>query len=160
MSEWGEKQTFIKFCVKLELSSTETIHMIQKAAAIGNWWLTVSSPVHLLMYHVLCRGFWEASNHSGDSVTLQPRFGALWLLAFPKTKITFERKEISDHWWNSGKYDGAADGDWENCVMSQGAYWSIIILCTMFLISCIFFNKCLYFSYNMSVYFLDRPHRY
>ena len=28
---------------------------------------------------------------------LQPRFGALRLLAFPKTKITFEREEISDH---------------------------------------------------------------
>ena len=33
---------------------------------------------------------------------LQPRFGALWLLAFPKTKITFEREDISDSWWDSG----------------------------------------------------------
>ena len=44
------------------------------------------------------------------------QFEALWLLAFPQTKITFEREEISDHWWDSGKYDVAADGDWENCV--------------------------------------------
>ena len=28
---------------------------------------------------------------------LHPRFWALWFLAFPKTKITFERKEISDY---------------------------------------------------------------
>ena len=42
---------------------------------------------------------------------LQPRSGALWLLAFPKTKITLEREEISDHWWDSGKYDGAAPGN-------------------------------------------------
>ena len=54
--------------------------------------------------------FCETSNHPGDSATLQPRFGVPWLLAFPKTRITFEREVISDHWWNSGKYDGAADG--------------------------------------------------
>ena len=54
---------------------------------------------------------------------LQPRFGALWLLAFPKTKITFERGEISDHWWDSRKYDRAADGNWEDCVRSQSAHF-------------------------------------
>ena len=42
---------------------------------------------------------------------LQDRFGALWLLAFPKTKITCEKEEISDHRWDSGKCNGAADGD-------------------------------------------------
>ena len=81
--------------------------------------------------------------------SLQPTFGALWLLAFPKTKITFEREEISHCPWDSGKYKGAADGHWENCVGSQGAYfkrdWGIIVLCTVFLVSCIFFNKCLFF---------------
>ena len=91
---------------------------------------------------------------------IQPRFGTLWLLAFPKTKITFEREGISDRWWDSGKYDGAADGDWENCVRSWGVYfdgdWSIIVLGTIFLLSCIFFNKCLYFSYYMAGYLLDR----
>ena len=40
--------------------------------------------------------FGKTSNHSGDSALLQPRLGALRLLAFPKTKITFERGEISD----------------------------------------------------------------
>ena len=49
--------------------------------------------------------FGDTSNHPGDSVPLQPRFGALRHLAFPKTKIIFERDEIS------GKYDGTADGD-------------------------------------------------
>ena len=91
----------------------------------------------LLVRHVSCRVFGEASNHPGDSAPLQPRFGTLRLLAFPKTKITFEREEISDHQWDSGKHNRAADGDWENCVMSQGAYfegdWGIMVLCTMFL---------------------------
>ena len=41
---------------------------------------------------------------------------------------------------DSGKYDdGAADGNWENCARSQGAYfegnWGITVLCAMFLVS-------------------------
>ena len=63
----------------------------------------------------------ETLNYPGDSALLQPRFGALQLLAFPKTKITFEREEMSDHQRDSGKYDKAADGDWENYGRSQGA---------------------------------------
>ena len=94
---------------------------------------------HLLLHHVSCRVFGKTSHHPGDSAPLQPRFGALQLLAFPKTKTTFEREEISDCWWDSGKYKGAADGDWENWVRSQGAYfegdWGVIVLCTIFLVS-------------------------
>ena len=136
--------------------------MTQKATAMGNWWLAASSWQCACSCIMSCAEiFGETSNHPGDSAPLQPRFGALWLLAFPKTKITFEREEISDHQWDLGKYNGAADGDWENCVRSQGAYflgdWGVIVLCTMFLIFCIFFNKCLYFSYYMAGYLLDRP---
>ena len=83
--------------------------------------------------------FWETSNHPGDSTPLQPRFGTLQILTFPKTKITFEREEILDHQWYSEKYNRTADGDWENCVRSQGAYfegdWGITVLHTMFLVS-------------------------
>ena len=90
--------------------------MIQRAAAMGTWWLAASLPQCACSCTMSGAEFFgKRSNHLGDSVTLQPRFGALWLLAFPKTKITFEREEISDHGWDSGKYDGAADGDWENC---------------------------------------------
>ena len=114
-----------------------------------------------LMHHVSCRVFGKTSSHPGDSAPLQPRFGTLWLLAFPKTKITFEREKTSDHRWGSRKYDRAADGYWENCVRSQGPYferdWGFFVQCTMFLVSCIF-NKCLYFSYYMAGDLLDRPH--
>ena len=123
MTEWVEQGICIKFCIKLEHSSTETIWMIQKAAAMGNWWLAASSQQHshsCITSHV--EFFWETSNDPGDSAPLEPRLGTLWLLAFPQTKIIFEREEISDHSWDSGKYDGAADGDWENYVRSQGAY--------------------------------------
>ena len=157
MTESVESQICIRFCIKLEHSPTETIRMTQKATAVGNWWLAARSD------NLPTRAGFSGgtSNHPGNSAPLQPGFGALWLLAFPKTKISFEREEISDHGWDSGKYYGAADGDWENCVRSQGAYlegdWDIIVLCTMFLVACIFFSKCLYFSYYMAGYLLDRP---
>ena len=114
---------------------------------------------HPLMHHVSGRVFWWNIKSPRWLTHLQSRFGVLQLLAFPKTKITFERKEVLDRWWGSGKYDRAAEGDLENRVRSQDAYfegdWGVIVLCTMFLVFCIFFNKCLYFSYYMAGYFLD-----
>ena len=159
---WVQQWICIKFCVRLEHSSTETIHMIQKAAAMGNWWLAASSQQHThLCITSYAEIFGKASNHPGDVTYLQPRFSTLQLLAFPKTKITFEMEKISHCRWDSGKYDRAAHGNWENCVRSQGAYfegdWGIIVLCAMFLVSCIFFNKCLCFSYCMAGYLLDWP---
>ena len=76
-----------------------------------------------LTHHILCSFFCETSYHPGDSAPLQPQFGALGLLAFPNTKITFEREEISDSWWNSGEYNGAADDNWENCEVPRCLLW-------------------------------------
>ena len=116
----------------------ETISMIQKVTAMGNWWLAALSYQHT--HSPISFGvevFVETSNRPGDSAPLLPRFGARRLLAFPKIKIAFEREEISDHWWDLGKYDGAADGNCENYVRSQGTYLEgdrgIIVLCTCFL---------------------------
>ena len=113
MTEWVEQLICIKFCIKLEHSSTEALWMIQKAAAMGNWWLAASSRQHVHSC-ITSRAefFGETSNHLGDSAPLQPRFDALWLLAFPQTKVTFEGEGISDCWWDSGKYNRAADGNW------------------------------------------------
>ena len=147
--------------MKLEHSSMETIWMSQKAAAMGYWWLAVSSGRHTHSCIMSCAVFCGTSNYPGDPALLQPRFHAPSILAFPQTKITFENEEISDCQWDSGRYDGAADGDWGNCVRSQGPYfdgdWGIIVLCTMFLVSYIFLHKCLYFSNYMTGYLLDRP---
>ena len=43
MTERVEQWMCSKFCVKVEHSSMKTIWMIQKAAAMGNWWLAASS---------------------------------------------------------------------------------------------------------------------
>ena len=152
MTEWVK--ICIKFCIKLEHSSTETIQMTQKAAAMGNWWLTTSSQHCSLSCITSCAElFWWnfKSPRWLSSLTAQ-----IWCPAtssFPKTKITFEREEISDHQWDSEKYNGAANGNWENCVRSQGAYFEgdsgVIVLCTIFLVFCISFSKWLYFSYYM-----------
>ena len=150
MTEQTEQWICIQLCIKLECSPTETIQMIQKVTTMGNWCLAASSrQCSCSCIRSREEFFGETSNHPGDAAPLQPRVGALWLLALSKTKITFEREEVSDCQWESGKYNGTSDGNWENCVRSQSAYfegdWGVIVLCTVFLVSCIFFNKCLYF---------------
>ena len=161
MTERVQQWICTKFCIKLEHSSLETTRMIQKATAVGNWWLAASSRQCACSRITSPAEFFdETSSHPDDSAPLQPAFGTPRLLAFPKTEITFEREEILDCQWDSGKYDRAADGDWENCVRSQGSYfegdWGVIVLCIMFLVSCIF-SKCLYFLYYLAGYLLDRP---
>ena len=43
-NDWASRATNLyKFCVKPGHSSIETIQMIQKATAMGNWWLAASS---------------------------------------------------------------------------------------------------------------------
>ena len=140
VTERVEQQICVKFCIKLQHSSVESIQMIQKVTAMGSWWLAASSrqrACSCITSHAECFG--ETPNYPDDLAPPQPRFGTLWLLAFPKTKITFEREEISDCRWDSRKYDGAADGDLESCVRSQGVYfeedWGFIVLCKVFLIS-------------------------
>ena len=108
-----------------------------------------------LMHHVFARVWGKILNHPGDSDPLQPRFGILWLLAFAKTKITFEGEEISDHQWDSGKYDGAADGNsnkgfcrvfWtveemlvELCEVPTCLLWRGLRCCPMYNVSCILY---------------------
>ena len=78
MTEQVEQQICIQFCVKLEHSYMETIWVIQKAAAVGNWRLAASSdnaPAHA---SPLLQRFWQ--KYQITQVTqplLQPRFGIL-----------------------------------------------------------------------------------
>ena len=150
MTEQVEQWICIRFCVKLEHPPWKLFGWLRRPHlwATGDWQLHHDNvPTHAS--HLMQSSRVRYSNHPGDSASLHPRFGALWLLAFPKTKITFEREEIQDHQWVSGIYEEAAGGNWENCVRSQGTYfeggWGVII----------FFSKCLYFSHYMTGYLLD-----
>ena len=59
MTEWAEQQICTKFCVKLEHSSMETIWMIQRAAAMGNWWLAALSQWPTCSCITSCSVFWR-----------------------------------------------------------------------------------------------------
>ena len=101
MTEWVEQWICIKFSIKLEHFSAETSLMIQKAAAKGNWWWAASPRQGTCSCIMSCAEiFCETSNHPSESAPLHRRFGALWLLAFHKTEITFEREEIADYQWD------------------------------------------------------------
>ena len=69
--------------------------MIQGYPAMGNWWLTVSSGQQA---HSCITSYAEfLVKHPITLVILfllRPTFGALRLLAFPKTKFTFERERF------------------------------------------------------------------
>ena len=145
--------------------------MMQMVTAMGNWWLAASSrqcTCSCITSHAV---FWQ---NIKPPRWLSPPTAQIWCpvtLAFPTIKITFEREEISELQWDSGNTvrqlmavltkDFA---EWkrcpENCVRSQGACfeedWGVIVLSTMFLVSCIFFNECVCFSQYMVGYLLDR----
>ena len=95
ITEQVEQQICIQFYVKLEHSSMETSQIIQKAAAMGNWWLAASS-WQCVCSCIMSRAefFGKTSNHSGDSASLQPRFDVLQLLAFPKTNSPLKGKRF------------------------------------------------------------------
>ena len=93
ISEHVEQQICIKFCVKLELSFMEIIWMIQKPQL----WVSQHA-CSCITSQAECFG--KISDHPGDSTRLQPRFGALQILAFPKIKITSERALAAVVQWN------------------------------------------------------------
>ena len=100
---------------------------------ISSWWHSFITTTCLFMYHISCSFLVKHQITQVTQPLKQHRFGTLWLLAFPKTKITFERKEISDCQWDSGKYNGEADGDWENC---EGDSASLsYVQCFLYLVS-------------------------
>jgi len=53
--------------------------------------------MRLSFYSSRAISFGKASHHPGLSAPLQPSFGSLRLLAFPKTKFTLEEEEICEY---------------------------------------------------------------
>ena len=116
--EWAEQRISIQFYIKLEHSSAETIWMIQKAAAMGKWWLAASSQ-QFRSCIMSCIEF--LAEHQITEVT-EPHYMPdlmpcnSWF--FPKLKSPLKEKRFQTV-DDSGKYNGAANGDWENCMRSQ-----------------------------------------
>ena len=117
MAEWLEQWICNKFCIKVEHYSRNYYYDSEGCSyeklVIGSFIMTA----HSLIHHIRVQFFSKTSNYPGDSAPLQPRFGAVWPLALPQTKITFEREAISDCQWDSGKYDRAAD------INDRGELW-------------------------------------
>ena len=96
VAEQVEQQDCIQFCVKLEHSSMECIWVIQRPQlwVTGDWQFhhdNAPARASRLVQSFLAK-------HQITHVTQPPyRFGILCLLAFPKTKIIFEREEILDN---------------------------------------------------------------
>ena len=120
---------------------------MQTAAAMGNWWLAASSR------QCTCSCTMSSAVLAKHLITqvAQPPYSPDLV---PKTKITFEREENSDCWWDSWKYSGAAEGNsnqgfcrvfWtveemlgELCEVPKclpEGNWGVIVLCTMYLLS-------------------------
>ena len=167
MTDKVEQWICIQFCVKLEHSSTETVQIIQKAVAVGNWWLAASSQqhVHSCIMSTPASRLRQSflTKHQITQVTQHPYSPDLapcgfWLFPKLKSPLKGERFQTVDEIQENMM--GAADGNWENHKRSQGTHfegdWGVIVLCTVFLVSCIFFSKCLYFSHYVAGYLLDR----
>ena len=78
-------------------SPTEECSKKKTAAVVGKWWLAASSWQCTCQFYSSCAGFFWQNITSPRCVSpLQPRFGSLQLLAFPKAKIDVEREEICE----------------------------------------------------------------
>ena len=111
-SKWlSRAKIYIKFSVKPEHSSMETIQMIQEAATMDNWWLAASSRQCAHSCITARADFLgETSNHPGHSAPYSPDLVPCNFWLFPKLKSPLKRKrfqttdEIKEN-------DRAADGD-------------------------------------------------
>ena len=149
-----KQQICIKFCFKLEHSSVETIWMIQKAAVMDNWWLAASSwQWDLLMHHILCRYFGKTSNDPADSAPSSPDLALHYFWLFPELQSPSKGKKCQT-------VDEIQENMTWQLMVNGGTVWGpkvpalkrteVSLSYAQFLVSCIFFSKCLYFSYYMA----------
>ena len=158
MTECVEQWICIKFCVKPENFSVETIGKIRKATAMGNWWLAASSRQYnhscitasaefLAKYWIT----WVTQPHySPDLVPCD-----FWLL--PKLKSPLKGKIFQTvrfgkiwqgRWWQLGELCEVP-----RCLLWRGLRYHF----PTYNVSCIFFNKYLFFILHGWIP-LYRPH--
>ena len=162
MNEWVEQWIWTKFWVKLKHFSTETIQMMQKAAAMGTWGLAASRrqrACSCIMSHA--EFFGETSNHPGDSDPYIPDLVSCDFWLFPKQKSPLKGKrfqtfdEIQENtmgrWWPLR----------ELCEVPRCLLWKVLRChCPMYNVSCILYllqwsEEDILLQY-MAGYFLDR----
>ena len=149
-TEQVEQRISIKFCVKLEHPPWKVFGWFRRPQlwATGDWQLhhnNMPAQASRLPQRFLVK--------QNTQVTQPPYSPGLvpcdfWL--FPKPNSPLKRKRFQTISEIQENTMGQLNGNWENCVRSQVAYfegdWGVTVLCTIFLVSCNFFNKCLYFS--------------
>ena len=159
MTQWVEQQICIKFCVKLEHSSMETIERTQKATAVGNWWLAASS-WQCTRSCITSRAqfFGETWHPPGDSAPYSPDLVSCDFWLFPKLKSPLKGKRFQT-------VDEIQENMMEQLMATGRTVWGPKVRAlkrTEVSLSCvqcsyIFLNKCLHFPYYMAGYILDRP---
>ena len=137
MTEQVEQWICIKFCIKLEHSSAETIWMIQQVAAVDTWWLAAlycNMPTYAshLMQNFLAK-------HQISQVT-QPLYSpdlvpyGFWLFPKLKSPLKVKRFQAVDEIQENTKARLIVTG---RTVRPQGVCfegdWGFIGLCTVFL---------------------------
>ena len=94
--EQVEQWICIKVSVKLEHSSAETLQMIQKATAMGNWWLaTLSRQRAWLMHNISWTIFWQ---NIKSPRCLSLHTGHIWC---PETSGFSQNK---NQWWKERNF--------------------------------------------------------
>ena len=145
--------------------------MMKMAAATSNWWLAASSWQCAHSCATSRRVFCETSNHQVSQWPYSPDLVPCGYWLFPKQKSPLKGKrfqtidEIQENTTRQLMVIPIKDfGEcfeqwkrcWETCVRSHGHYvevdWDFTVLCTMFFVYSIFFNKCLYFSHYTAGY--------
>ena len=145
MTERVEQRNCIKLCIKLEHSSVETIQ-IQKATAMGNWWLAASSWQCACSCIMSCAEvFGEISNHPGNSAPYSSDLAPCYFWLFPQLKSPLKGKRFQTideiHVWGP------------KVPILKGTEASLsYVQCFLYLL-----QKHFYFSYSMAGYLLDRP---
>ena len=156
-----EQPVCIKFCMTLEHSSVETIGMIQKAAAMGNWWLAAASwqcAYSCITFHVVQSFLAKFQITQVTQLPYSPDLVPCNFWLFPKLKSPLKGKRF----WTIDKIQENTTGQlmvigrtvWGPKVPTLKGTEVSLCHCpiTMFLVSS---SINVYFSYYMTVYLLD-----
>ena len=104
----------------LEHFSAETIRMVQKDDSDWQFHHNTSARASRLVQRFLVKG----QVTQVTQLPYSPEMACCDFWLFPKLKSPLKGKRVqTTNERDSGKYNRAADGSWENCVRSQGAYF-------------------------------------